>query len=104
MIDPIREGRLAQVAGARLAHVACAVEHVYHRHNTSAILRTCDALGVHHVHLVGPRGFRASKGPARGADRWLALHRHERTEEAVEAIRSAGYALWVADLRNRVGR
>jgi tRNA (guanosine-2'-O-)-methyltransferase len=89
---------MREVLGQRLAHVHCAVEAVYHRHNVSAILRTCDALGVHRVHLVGSRAMKVSKGPARGAERWLAVHHHESTAEAVAWLRREGVGLWVADL------
>ena len=98
MIDPAREARIAWVAARRLGFVRCAIEHVHHRHNTSAILRTCDALGVHHVHLVGDAPLVVTKGAARGADHWLELHDHARTEDAVRAVKDAGCALWVADL------
>ena len=89
---------MAAVLEQRLAHVRCAVEAVYHRHNVSAILRTCDALGVHHVHLVGAPGRTLSKGAARGAERWLELHAHPDAEDAIRAIRAAGCRLYVADL------
>lgn len=93
-----RHRRLAEVAAERLTWVRCAVECVHHRHNASAILRTCDATGVHTVHVVGDRHFQASQGPARGADRWLDLHRHATTAEALAALRADGVALYVADL------
>ncbi len=93
-----RNARLAEVAAARLGHVAVALEPVWHRHNASAVLRTADALGVHHVHLVGEPRFEPSRGPSKGAGRWLALHRHDTPADAIAAIREAGMALWVADL------
>jgi tRNA (guanosine-2'-O-)-methyltransferase len=80
----------------RLSLVRCAVEAVYHRHNASAILRSCDAFGVHHVHLVGADG--PPSGAARGAERWLALHAHRDVGEALATLRDAGVDLWVADL------
>ncbi len=89
--------RMRTVLDGRLAHVHCAVEAVYHRHNVSAILRTCDALGLHNVHLV-PGAFTASRGTARGAERWLDLHPHESAQAAIAAIRAAGCKLWIADL------
>ncbi|MCB9664102.1 MAG: RNA methyltransferase [Alphaproteobacteria bacterium] len=98
MNDDLREARLAQVAAQRLGWVRCAVEHVHHRHNASAILRTCDALGVHHVHLVGKDRFQPSRGPSMGAARWLALHRHPTPREALDALAAEGVDLWVADL------
>jgi tRNA (guanosine-2'-O-)-methyltransferase len=91
---------MEEVLGLRLGHVRAAIEAVYHRHNVSAILRTCDALGIHQVHLVG-EGFRTSKGPARGAERWLSLRHHARAEEAVAELRADGFRIYVADLVGR---
>lgn len=88
---------MREVLGQRLGRVHCAVEAVYHRHNISAILRTCDALGLHHVHLVTER-FVPSRGTTRGAERWLALQRHDDTEAALHALKAAGVRLYVADL------
>jgi tRNA (guanosine-2'-O-)-methyltransferase len=92
-----RYRRLEEALDARLGHVRVAVEAVYHRHNVAAILRTCDAMGVHHVHLVEGR-IPPAKAPARGAERWLELHRHANPAEAVAELRGAGFDLWVADL------
>jgi tRNA (guanosine-2'-O-)-methyltransferase len=89
---------MAAVLAQRLGRVRCAIEAVYHRHNVAAILRTCDALGIHHVHLVAGEAGAVSKGPARGAEHWLALHHHASTSEAVAALRAEGFAIWIADL------
>lgn len=89
---------MLEVLRDRLGHVRCAVEHLHHRHNASAILRTCDALGIHRVHLVGDRHFAPSQGASRGAYRWLELYRHRHASEAIAAIRAAGCRLYVADL------
>lgn len=98
MTNERRLQRMRDVLGQRLLRVRCAVEAVYHRHNVSAILRTCDALGVHHVHLVGTTRLRVSPGPARGTERWLELHHHRDASDALAALRSEGVAVWVADL------
>lgn len=92
-----RLARIHHALDARLAHVACAVQAVHHRHNVSAILRTCDALGVHRVDLVEGH-FVPNKGAARGAERWLDLHHHPGPASAIESLRSAGYRIFVADL------
>jgi len=95
---PRRQQRMAQVLSQRLGWVACAIEAVHHRHNVSAILRTCDALGVHGVHLVEGQRFRPSKGATRGAERWLDLRRHDDPVAAIGTLKSEGYAVYVADL------
>lgn len=89
--------KLRRALEQRLGRVACAVQAVYHRHNVSAILRTCDALGLHDVHLVEGH-FKAARGPSKGAERWLALHHHPDPETGVQALLDAGYRIWVADL------
>ncbi len=91
-----RAARMRQVLDDRLGLVRCAVEAVYHRHNASAILRSCDAFGVHHVHLIGADG--PPSGAARGAERWLALHSHRDVAEALAALAAAGVDVWVADI------
>lgn len=100
MISERRRDRMEAVVDRRLSRVRCAVEAVHHRHNVSAILRTCDALGVHHVHLVGVRRLKVSPGAARGAERWLALHHHDDAEDAIAAIQGAGFRIHVADLED----
>jgi len=89
--------RMRAALDARLGTVRCAIESVYHRHNVSAILRTCDSLGLHHVHLVEGH-FSPAKGAARGAERWLQLHRERSAEEAIATLRSSGFRIWIADL------
>lgn len=92
-----RRERIRSNLGQRLDRVCVAIEALHHRHNVSAVMRTADALGIHRVHLVEGH-FKPSKGAARGAERWLEIHEHATAGEAVEAIRAAGYEIWVADL------
>ena len=94
---PDRRERIRTALHRRLGRVRCAIESLYHRHNVSAVLRTCDALGLQHVHLVEGR-FVPSQGAARGAERWLTLHHHVGPEEALAELKRDGVALWVADL------
>lgn len=95
-----RLGRIRRALDARLGRVACAIEAVHHRHNVSAILRTCDALGVHQIHLVEGH-FTPTRGAARGAERWLEIHHHTSVDDAVQAITAAGFDIYVADLGDR---
>lgn len=87
---------IEQTLDQRLSWVRCAMESIYHRHNTSAILRSADSFGVMDIHLI-PGKIEPSKGPSRGVKRWLNIHDHETTQEAIQSIKRAGYALWVAD-------
>lgn len=88
--------KMQRVLEQRLSRLRCAAETVRSRHNVSAILRSCDAFGLQHVHLVGEH-FTATKGASRGAERWMNVHRHDTTAAAVRAIKDAGVRLYVAD-------
>lgn len=91
-----RHQRIARVLNQRLDRVHCAIEALYHRHNVSAVLRTCDAMGLHHVHLVEGH-FKPGSGAARGAGRWLNLNYHSNATQAIADLRAQGVAIWVAD-------
>jgi tRNA (guanosine-2'-O-)-methyltransferase len=92
-----RLGRIRAALDARLGRVSCAIEAVHHRHNVSAILRTCDALGVHRVDLVEGH-FTPTRGAARGAERWLDIRHHTDPDDAIGDLTRAGFAVYVADL------
>lgn len=92
-----RDTRIAQVLDQRIRWVSCAIESVYHRHNVSAILRTCDALGIDRVDLVAGE-FVPVRGAARGAERWLDLRVHQDPASAIRSIQAAGYRVYCADL------
>lgn len=92
--------RIARVTGAlneRMGSVVAVAESVRRRHNVSALLRTCEAFGVHEVHLV-TAGFRASKGAARGAERWVNRRTFGTVEGSIADLRGRGFAVYVADI------
>ena len=98
-ISPGRKARVRAALLRRLGSVVVVVEAVHRRHNTSAILRSCEAFGVHEVHMVtGP--FRPSKGAARGAERWLELHQHPEIGPCIAGLKARGFHVVVADLQD----
>lgn len=96
-ISEKRQARVRRMLDARLGSVVVVLEAVRRRHNSSAIMRSCECFGVHEVHLV-KGNFRPSKGAARGAERWLDIHHHDTTESAVEGLKRRGFSVFVADL------
>ncbi len=81
----------------RLGSVVVVLEAVHRRHNASAILRSCECFGVHEVHMI-TKGFKPSKGAARGSERWLNIHRWDSVDDAVGALKQRGFQVYVADL------
>ncbi len=68
-------------------------DNVHKPHNVSAIMRTCDAVGVHefHVAMRSDKDFRARSGIAMGSDKWLDLHLYEEVSEPVSQLQQRGF-------------
>ncbi|MFT5681100.1 MAG: tRNA (guanosine-2'-O-)-methyltransferase [Myxococcota bacterium] len=97
MVGEERQDRVRTMLANRLSSVCVIAEAIHRRHNTSAILRSCEAFGVHEVHLITGR-FRTSRGAARGAERWLDLHRWPDLATCVAHLRERGFRIVIGDL------
>jgi len=96
--DIRRLARAEAILSARRRGMTVVLEDTHDPHNVSAVLRTCDALGIQDVHLVAENEPDSILNPrvSIGADRWLTLHRHRGTANAIAALRKAGYRLYVS--------
>lgn len=53
------------------------MENVHKPHNQSAIVRSCDAVGVHEIHAVSYLpALHTRKNPASGASQWVKIKTH----------------------------
>ena len=99
LVTPGRVARMAAVLAARTAHLTVVFEDVYHPHNASAVLRTCECLGVQDVHIVeDTKAFKPARDIARGSARWLTIERWRRDEgrdvtACLAALRAQGYTI-----------
>lgn len=81
--------RVHQVLSFRQPDLRVVLEELTNAHNASAVLRTCDAAGVLHVHFVsaGTDAFPINKGISTRADKWVALHHHPTMEDCIAALK-----------------
>lgn len=97
LVTTERLARMDLVLAARTRHLTVVFEDVYHPHNASAVLRTCECLGVQDVHIVeGQKRFRPNVEVVHGAARWLTLHRWRKPNghdigSCLAALRARGY-------------
>lgn len=89
-----RKRRFLEVLQQRTRHITVAVEDVYQLHNTSAILRSCDAFGVQDLHVVESRfGKRLDKNIAMGAEQWVDVYRYKNVADCISKLREDGYQI-----------
>jgi tRNA (guanosine-2'-O-)-methyltransferase len=98
MLEPLvlerRRQRILQVAGARLASVTVVFDAPHDPFNGAAVLRTCEAFGVHRVHVVERReSFLAAGSVTRNAHKWLDVRAHKGAAAAIAELRAAGMRL-----------
>jgi tRNA (guanosine-2'-O-)-methyltransferase len=97
MIQPDRFHRIQSILRTRQPDLTVVMDRVNKVHNFSAILRSCDAVGILEAHAVPPRhGVRLSDETSAGAGKWVRVHRHPRGDAAVSQLKSEGFQIVAA--------
>jgi tRNA (guanosine-2'-O-)-methyltransferase len=92
---PRRFERLQAVLNHRMGDLTVVLEAVDKPHNLSAILRTCDAVGVLEAHVVSlPGRPRTFNNTAKGSQKWVPLHPHASIEECLLGLKQRGFRLF----------
>lgn len=93
-ISEQRQQRFIEILSKRTRFLTVAIEDVYQLHNTSAVIRSCDAFGVQNVHVVEDRfGKRLDKNIAMGAEQWIDVHRYQTTHNCIEKLKEQDYQI-----------
>jgi len=93
-MTPQRHSRLTAVLGKRQPDLTVVLENVFDPHNVSAVMRTCDAVGIQDIYILNNRipphkkwGYRSSSTAAE----WLSIHQFTDAEKCFEEIKK-GYS------------
>ncbi len=99
LLTPERAQKYRQVLARRTKHICVVIEDCHDPHNATAVIRSCDAYGIHHVHVTTNKNtFKISRSISQGTHRYIDLHVHSSVEEAYAELREAGYRIYVSDL------
>lgn len=97
-----RFGTLKRTLAERTRYMTVCTENMFHPQNASALVRTCEAFGLQDIHTVEELcRFRPNVNIVRGTDKWVDLHRHGSTAEAVAALKGRGYRIVATTLHER---
>ncbi len=85
-----RRLRIESVLSKRQNDITIVLENVFDPHNISAVMRSCDAIGVQEIYVLNTKIPRHKKWGARSsssAAKWLTIHQFDSTEECFKALR-----------------
>jgi tRNA (guanosine-2'-O-)-methyltransferase len=89
-MTPERREKLMAVLSKRQTDITVVLENVFDPHNISAVMRTCDAVGVQDIYILNTKIPRHKKWGARSsssAAKWLTVHQFEEAEECFKSLR-----------------
>jgi tRNA (guanosine-2'-O-)-methyltransferase len=96
---PERFHRLRAVLERRQPDLTVLMDRVNKTHNFSAILRSCDAVGVLDAHVVPPEhGLDINHSSSGGTKKWVGVRRHEDVSAAIAHLVDRGFRLVAADV------
>ena len=89
-MTPQRKERLQEVLNKRQNDITVVLENVFDPHNISAVMRTCDAIGIQELYVlntkISPHRKWGSKSSS-SADKWLTIHQHTNAAACFSELR-----------------
>ena len=85
-----RRQKIEAVLSKRQNDLTVVLENVFDPHNISAVMRSCDAVGIQEIYVLTtkvPRNEKWGTRSSSSADKWLTVHQYEDTKACFEAIR-----------------
>jgi len=89
-MTPERKQRLLSVIHRRQPDLAVVLENVFDPHNISAVMRTCDAVGIQDIYVLNtkiPRHKKWGSKSSSSAAKWLTVHQYEDAEACFVELR-----------------
>ena len=100
-MTPEREERILRVLGQRQDSLTVVLENVFDPHNVSAVMRTCDAVGVQEVYVLNTKIPLRKKWGAKSsssAAEWLTVHSYADAGECFAQLRKRKYRILTTHL------
>lgn len=97
----LSERRLAvidNVLSNRTRYITVLLEDIYQSQNASAVLRTCECLGIQDIHVIENRNaYHYNPGVAMGSGKWTNIYKYNKFEnntiQAIETLKANNYRI-----------
>ncbi|NUN09339.1 MAG: RNA methyltransferase [Ignavibacteriaceae bacterium] len=100
MISEKRKEKFRSVFSARQTDLSLVLENIHDPHNVSAILRTCDAVGIGSIQLLYnyEKFPRIGKKSSSSALKWVEREKHTSVASCVEELHNSGHKIYASVL------
>lgn len=93
-----RVSQIQRVLESRTRYITVVLEDIYQSQNASAVLRTCDCLGLQDIHIIENRhSFNINPQVVLGSNKWLTIKKYKNEPDnsikAIEVLRNEGYRI-----------
>ena len=92
-----KKERIEEVLDQRTRHITIVLEDIYQSQNASAVIRSCECMGIQNVHVIEQRNsYKVNRDVLRGAGKWISLHRYKTTDstkDCFSTLRELGYKI-----------
>ena len=96
---PRRFERLKSVLDKRITDLTVLIENVEKPHNLSAIIRSCDAVGVLEAYAIFNKDkYLTFNSTAQGSQKWVQINQYRETTEAIKVLKKKGFKLYGTNL------
>jgi tRNA (guanosine-2'-O-)-methyltransferase len=98
-----RRVAVERVLDARTRYLTIVLEDIYQSHNASAVIRTCECMGLQDLHIIESRSkYGTNKKVLKGSNKWITMNRYREksannTEVCLNRLRSSGYRVLAMD-------
>lgn len=102
-ISEHKKNLIERILSQRTNHITVVLEDIYQSQNASAVIRTCECMGLQDIHIVEQRSkYQINPRVLKGANKWVSFYQYHdkaanNTEVCYEALRDAGYKILVTD-------
>lgn len=95
-VTPERLNKMHWVLQRRQPTLRVVLEEIHNPRNISAIMRTCDSVGVQYVHVIytGLKPLVLDKNISKGAHQWITMIQYTSTSECLSELKRAGYVIY----------
>lgn len=105
-VTPRRWHNMGKIIKFRTRYITVVLEDIFQPHNASAVLRTCECLGIQDVHIIENKNqYKVNPDVVMGSDKWINLIKYNSEDSnslsAINNLRNKGYRIIATSLSKK---